>query len=287
MANLMVRHFDSKHIKTSSLSTPVIIGVVFSMLVAAVLSLPVAGLQAQETIMTIEEDARQISLDPFSNLYLLTGNKELRKYDRSGKLEATYSDLELSDLSLISSDHPFKSLIYYPEYDLIRVFGNKLQVLAELNLTLFGIGEITCVAPSTGYQSFWIFDATGQKLMRINQQYDIVDQGSDLIPIIGETIFPTIIKEREGWVYVYDPDKGIFIFDNFGAFSKKLPIVGAESFSVFKDRLFFISKGRLFEVDTFSGNQKATEFSVDGKILGMTFRQIVVKTESAIEVKRF
>lgn len=240
-----------------------------------------------ETILRIEEPALQVSIDPFTNLYILREGREFVKYDRDGREEASYTDIQLSEFSEISSDHPFKSMIYYPEFDLIRVFGNKLQVLAELDLTLFRFGEITAIAPSTGYQSFWVFDATAQRLIRINQQYEIADPGADIIPYTGEPIFPTIIKEREGWVYVYDPERGMYIFDSFGTYSKHLNMTGATSFSVFKDRLFFIADGELYEMDLLANVPVKWNVKLDGNILTMTFRQIVLQRNKGLEVIRF
>jgi hypothetical protein len=257
--------------------------------IALLLALPAfsAGQDGYTPSISIEENARQVSIDPFGNLYLLRQEREFVKYNRDGKQEASHTDLQLSELSEISSDHPFKAMIYYPEYELIRVFGNKLQMLAELKLTLYGFGEVTAVGPSTGYQAFWVFDATAQKLIRINQSYEIVDQGSDLIPVLAENIFPTMIKEREGWVYVYDPERGLYIFDNFGAFSRKLNITGARSFSIFNERIFYISGRQLFEFDRFTNSPIRLDVELDGEIMGMTFRQIAVSKNGTIELVRF
>jgi len=242
---------------------------------------------AQESVLTIEAKAHNVSIDPFNNLYLLTEDNEYVKYDKRGKIMESYTDLQLNEASYLSSDHPFKSMVYYPQYELIRVFGNKLQVLAELNLSAAGFGEITAVAPSTGYQSFWLFDATAQKLIRISQNYSVEYDGTDLTSILDEVIFPEVIKEREGWLYVYDKENGLYIFDSFGAFSRKLNVLGANSFSVFKSRLFFTKDGNVFEVDPYTAGKLPLKIQLDGEILSMAFRQIILSKGNTIEVIRF
>ncbi len=244
------------------------------------------SLIAQEPVISIKDVAIQVSIDPFSNVYLIDENLEYKRYNGDGEFEWNYTDLELSEFSEISSNHPFKSMIYYPEYELIRVFGNKLQMLAELNLTNFGLGEVTAVGPSLGYQSFWIFDATTQQLSKIKQNYEVEIDGVDLTPILDQQIFPSIIKEREGWVYVYDKETGLYIFDNFGTYSTMIPITNIISFSVFKERIFYSKDNKLFEALKLT--KESVELDVEvGKVLDMAFRKLLVGTEKGIDIYQF
>ncbi|MCP4121240.1 MAG: hypothetical protein GY751_05765 [Bacteroidetes bacterium] len=279
MGNLAARDFISDLLRSSYRVVTVALVILFLMFSST--------LQAQVSILKVEASATHVTIDPFNNLYLITSGNEYVKYDKTGKLVDAYSDLQLDAYSEISSDHPFKSMVYYPQYNLIRVFGNKLQVLAELNLSGAGFGEITAVAPTEGYQSFWIFDATSQKLVRISQNYDLIYEGSDLTPVLNEVVFPQKIKEREGWLYVYDIDKGLYIFDNFGAFSKKLNVIGASSFSIFKDRIYFTKEGQVYEVDPYTNTTLPIKLELEGEIMTMAFRQIILKKGNVIEVIRF
>lgn len=273
MANLTARHCGSSLLKRIS-----------ALFVLAALTYTVA---AQEVITEVSVDARQATIDPFGNLYLLTADGEFRKYDKHGRQEARYSDIQLSDRSEISAGHAFKSMIYYPEFDLIRLFGNKLQVLGELNLSAGGYGEITAVAPATGMQGFWLFDATAQRLVRISQTGQVEFSGSGLLPVLGESVFPTIIKEREGWLYVYDPERGLYVFDNFGAYSRHYHVTGARAFSVFNDRIFYAVNGKVSELDRMTGASRPVELQLSGSILTMAFRQMVVQDGSTVKVVKF
>lgn len=242
---------------------------------------------AQELLLELEVEASQVSVDPFNNIYVLTADREYRKYDSKGNLVHRYNDLELNVNSGLSSDHAFKSVVYYPNFELIRVFGNRLQVLAELDLKNYNIGEVTAIGPTTGYQTFWIFDGTAQELVQIDQQNDVVNQSGDLTNLLDEPIFPTLIKERSGWLYVYDPERGLFIFDAFGTFDRRLDIPGALSFSVFNGRIFYYSDKGLFELDRFSNASKRLEFKPAGKLVHMAFRKMVVQEGNTLRIWQF
>ncbi len=242
---------------------------------------------AQGDSISFKEGVQQANIDRFANLYLLTNNFEFKKYNEKGQFQESYSDLELSEESKISSDHPFKSMLFYPEYDLIRVLGNKLQVIAELNLTQYGFGEVTAAAPSIGYQSFWIFDATNQQLVKINQQYAVEFKSDELTNYTKTPFFPKIIKEREGWVYAYDPDFGFFIFDSFGTFSTQIEIDGANSFSVFNQKLYLSKQGELFEIEPNLKIIKPISIAIEGEILDLSFRKMVVEKDNTLRIVKF
>ncbi len=243
-------------------------------------------LLAQTDTLTIQQKVQQVSVDPFSNIYLLTDNFEFQKYNSKGVLEYKYSDLQLSELSKIASDHTFKSMIYYPEYGFIRVFGNRLQQLAEINLNNLGYGEVTAVAPSIGFQSFWVFDATDQKLVRINQN-GMVELESELQNILDEPFFPDIIKEREGWVYAYDDEKGLYIFDNTGIFSKIIPITDANSFSVLDGKIFISKAGKIYQVETYLKTLQPINVSIEGEIIALAFRQMIIQNKGFLQLVKF
>jgi len=243
-------------------------------------------MKAQQDTVVIKQDVQQVSLDPLSNIYLITKDFEFRKYNSKGVLEYFYSDLQLTERSKISSNHAFKSMIYYPEYGFIRVFGNRVQLLAELNLNNFNFGEITAVAPSIGYQSFWIFDATDQKLIKINQNAQ-VEKDSKLLNILDEPFFPTMMLEYEGWIYAYDLNKGLYIFDNSGIFSKFIPVTDVSSFSVFNGNIFVSKGGQLYQLDTYLKTITPLNIQIDGKIIHLSFRKMVVKKDGFIKILKF
>lgn len=242
---------------------------------------------AQQDSIVIQENVQELSVDPFSNIYVITDQNEFKKYNNKGEFEYTHSDLELSETSELATDHAFKSMIYYPDFELIRVFGNRLQLLAELNLTEFTVGEITAAAPSVGYQSFWVFDATAQRLLKINQQYQTEIEGDELSAFTQTPFFPTIIKEREGWVYAYDPENGFFVFDIFGTFSTFIEVKEGENFSVFNDFIYLYKGSNIIEIDTKLKLEKELETTIEGDVLDMAYRKIVVANGDKIEVLEF
>jgi hypothetical protein len=242
--------------------------------------------KAQQDTVIIEQDVQQVSLDPLSNIFLITKDFEFRKYNSKGVLEYFHSDLQLTAMSKISSNHAFKSMIYYPEYGFIRVFGNRLQILAELNLNNFNFGEITAVAPSIGYQSFWIFDATEQKLIKINQNAQ-VEKESVLLNILDAPFFPNQMLEYEGWIYAYDPNNGLYIFDNSGIYSKSFPISEVNSFSVINENIFVSKGGQLFQLDAYLKKLMPLNVNIDGKIIHLSFRKMVVKKNGMIKVLNY
>jgi len=48
------------------------------------------------------------------------------------------------------------------------------------------------------------------------------------------------------WLYVADSEDGIYVFDIFGAFYKRIPISGISDFQIESGYLFYLKQGSLF-----------------------------------------
>ena len=78
-----------------------------------------------------------------------------------------------------------------------------------------------------GYDnSIWVFDEQESKLKKINEDGKMILETADLRLVLGEAIAPDAIFDMGGNVYLYDPGKGLFIFDYYGGFSKRIALLG-------------------------------------------------------------
>jgi hypothetical protein len=49
---------------------------------------------------------------------------------------------------------------------------------------------------------------------------------------------PTIIEDKDGFVYLYDPKKGIYIFDYYGTFKNRIPFLNWKDIAVIGKYLY-------------------------------------------------
>jgi hypothetical protein len=58
---------------------------------------------------------------------------------------------------------------------------------------------------------------------------------------------PKTIIDRDGFVYLYDPEKGVYIFDYYGSFKSRLPFLNWSNLEVFGKTIYGFDGNNLYK----------------------------------------
>ena len=165
--------------------------------------------------------ADDIVTDTEGNLYVLQ-DVSLKKFSGNGELLYSYSDFQAGTIASIDASNPLKIMLFYKETGQIVFLDQHLAPISE-NMNLFDQGyfNIAAAAYSTaGY--LWLFDASTNDLIqldlhfnekaRIHQNFQIATQNITLQEIAEKRLVLTAAND------------GVYFFDAFGTFLKRLPI---------------------------------------------------------------
>lgn len=199
----------------------------------------VASLQVQGTFITS---------DNLSNLYVVTANNSLVKYDSTGKQLFTYNTLKYGQLKFVDATNPMKLLLYYPDFTTLVLLDNTMSELSTMNLKQAGIIQPLSVCLSMD-NNIWIYDAQEFKLKKLDQNLNVLAEGSDLLATAHELAEPDMLLERDNFIFLNDPAKGIFVFDNYGAYSHLLPIKGLKDLQVFNKKIYYLKENSIQSYD--------------------------------------
>lgn len=161
-------------------------------------------------------------LDILGQLYFVKGS-ELKKYSQDGILLQNYSNLYLGDITLIDVSDPMNLLLYYQDVNQIVMLDNQLSIKnspIDLNDLGYGQANMVCLSYSNG---FWIYDPISQSLIRFNNLLEESDNSGNLKNITGYQIHPVQLIERDNQLILRDKQFGIFVFDRFGNYIKRIP----------------------------------------------------------------
>ncbi len=198
--------------------------------------------QEEKTVeFKIKEGIHSVNIDPLDNIYLFTDSFQLKKYNKDFELLYRYSDNKLTAETKIITDNSFKTILYNPDFGWIKVLDRRFGSVAEFQIFQLNVLNVSGVGAAADNQSIWLFDNMQQNLIKLDQQFKISLQRNNLHIELGQWINPTVIQEKGGWIYLYDAEKGVFVFDNLGAFYKRIPLKNATSFQVKKGDVFFQS----------------------------------------------
>ena len=197
----------------------------------------------------VRKNAVGTGVDQLGNYYLNTPT-EIFKYNPFDTLFSRYSELQNGNITSMDVTNPMKITVFYATFSRVIFLDNTLNsTFTPTDLYSLGLETATLVCSSFD-NGIWIYDAPSFSLTRINSYGDVDRTVKNINQLTGIEIRPTVLKEKENLVYLMDPSYGIFVFDIFGGFLKKVPITGIQNFSVVQKNFFYTREDKLYKFDS-------------------------------------
>jgi hypothetical protein len=187
----------------------------------------VSGAQGDTSLRlmrTFRADIVDVAVDNLDNIYILSSTDQLKKFTAKGDSVAAYNQVrKYGKLHSIDVSNPLKLLLYYQDFSTIVVLDRFLSVRTALDLRRHNILQTSAVGLSYD-NNIWLFDEYENKLKKIDEEGKVLVETPDFRTIFPANIRPQQIIDQNGTVYVYDRNNGIYLFDYYGTFRKKLPV---------------------------------------------------------------
>lgn len=175
---------------------------------------------------SIPHSGVDFTVDNLNNLYLLTGTDQLKKYNSHGDSVAVFNDVRrFGKLHSLDVTNPLKLLLFYKDFSTIVILDRLLAVRTSIDLrrkNILGASAIGLAYDNT----IWMYDAIENKLKKINEEGETLFQTADFRMLFSEPVLPQKIIDQNGKVYLFDEKEGLFVFDQYGTFQKKLALPG-------------------------------------------------------------
>ncbi len=227
-----------------------------------------------------------LTSDKFGSAYVITGKKELIKFDPIYNRFVAYSLLKFGQPTHIDASNPLRLMLFFNDYDIIVFLDNTLSEKSVIRLQSMGPQQVdvTCLALDN---NIWIYDELVYKLRKIDEQLNIIRESDDLSLLFNRSIRPNFLLEADNRLFVNEPEKGVHVFDVFGAFSQTIPLKGLDNFQVFLGQLVYFQNGQLFSYNLQTFDTRPIPLpEVTGTILDVHIQseRLLVLTESELLV---
>lgn len=208
------------------------------LLLLAVLILP-GFIQAQDysLIESINAKNPSITTDYLVNLYVISEFR-LSKYDKEGKFLQVYEDYTNGTITSIDVSDPMKIIVFYEDFLRVKVLDHTLSEIAAYDFNTGAYSTISALAHSRD-DDFWIFDNTSFLLKKINENGKAIYLSEKFNMLFTETVQPIQIIDYKDLIYLNDPNHGIYVFDRFATYKKRIPILGADRIQIMQDVIVF------------------------------------------------
>lgn len=208
----------------------------------------------QDTLFTpgrfIAGEFAYFNVDNLDNVYLLNLNNQLKKLNSNGDSAGVFNDVRrYGKLYSVDVTNPLKLLLYYQNFSTVVVLDRFLNVRNTINLRKQNIFNVKTIASSYD-NHIWIFDEGDAKLKKIDDNGEVLLETVDLRLALDSVPSPTSITDQDGFVYLYDPKKGFYIFDNYGTLKNKIPYRFWENTEVLGKNLYGFSERNLYQYET-------------------------------------
>jgi hypothetical protein len=229
-------------------------------LLTIVSSLLAQGDTAFRLIKSYPGEISDAAIDNLDNVYILTATNQLKKYNSKGDSLAVYNNVRsFGKVSSIDVSNPLKVLLYYKDFSSIVILDRLLGVRSTIDLRERNILGVSAIGQSYDNR-IWVFDAYDNKLKKIDDEGRLLLETPDLRMVFKGAVTPQQIIDNNKQVYLYDTASGVFIFDNYGSFKRKIPITGWSHINITDKHILGIADRSMQDYNVTTLLQSAQKF---------------------------
>jgi len=187
------------------------------------------------------------TVDNIGALYLINSNNQLKKYDENGDSVGVFNQVtQYGKLAYVDAENPWKTLLFYQNFSTIVLLDKYLNLVTAINLRKQNIFRVHAVTSSYD-NNIWLYDEQDNKLKKIDDNGKILSETVDFRLLFDSVPEPKKIIDRDGFVYLYDPEKGVYIFDYYGSFKTKLTFLNWTNIEVFGKTIYGFDKQSVYK----------------------------------------
>ena len=195
----------------------------------------------------IEYPISSFSVDNLGELYIINTDNQLKKYNANGDSIGVFNQVtKYGKLSYVEAQNPWKTILFYQNFSTIVLLDKYLNVLGNINLRNKNIFRVKAVTNSYD-NNIWLFDEQDNKLKKIDDNGNVLLETVDFRLLFDAPPTPQQIVDRDGFVYLYDAEKGIYLFDYYGSFKSKMAVLNWNNFTVIEKNIYGFDSINLYK----------------------------------------
>lgn len=197
-------------------------------------------------LRTIPGQYSYFNVDNLDNVYLVTTGNQLKKLGPNGDSAGVFNDVKrYGKLSSIDVSNPLKLLLYYKNFSTVVVLDRQLTIRNTIDLRKLQLFRVKTIGNAYD-NNIWLFDEQDYKLKKIDESGVLLNETVDWRQLFDTLPTPEQLIDRDNFVYLYDPEKGFYIFDYYGTLKNRLPFTGWTDTEVNGTTMYGFKDGKLY-----------------------------------------
>jgi hypothetical protein len=238
---------------------------------------------AQKKIASINigDEIIEASVDRVGDLYVVTKNGRIQKYDTNGKLLSNYKNRPIP--TLFEPRDGSRLFAFFKKERKIEYLDPSFEVYtASLIDSAFVIDP--WLAFSSGDHNIWILDAADKTLKKLNPRVSTLEVDVKIPENISHAFFNiTGAREYQGFIFLLEEKKGIHIFNGLGRLIKTIEVPELHYFNFIGEELYYPLNDKLTFLNLFSGEQREMSLPKPFKIALLTDERIFLVYGNSVD----
>lgn len=240
-------------------------------------------------LKTYSGDIVDATLDNLDNLYIISSTGQIKKFNANGDSTGIFNQAKNSGkLFSVDVSNPLRPILFYKDFSTVVLLDRFLANRSILDLRQYDILQPGAVGLSYD-NNIWVFDEYDSKLKKIDEQGNRLLETPDFRTVFNETVHPQKIINTDGFVYLADSANGVFVFDDYGTFKKKIPAKHWQNLTVKENYLIQTIKNEIvaYNTTTFTDTRKSIPASCQTCHSFSTFNRFVTFSADRLWVYRY
>jgi hypothetical protein len=209
--------------------------------------------------------AKEVRLDMLGNIYL-TNENSLQKRSICQAESVVYQFPTNGKNMIVDPSNPFKILLFFPNNRRLVFLNNFLSTLNEESLPDFLMSEDILLMCHSHNNSFWLYNSSQHTLVRYQSNFRRIHETPLQNIVRAPSLIPNQMFETDEQLFMGIPNYGVLVFDKFGGFKKRIPILYSDFFRYYAGKFYFFKENSLYGYDPVSFEEQAL-FNSENKIL--------------------
>ena len=181
-------------------------------------------------VKKIKGDIVAFAADNFDNVYLLNSSDQLKKINENGDSVGVFNNIrKYGKVAQIDVSNPLRILLYYKDFATVVILDRLLSVRSTIDLRKQDVFQVQAICLSYD-NKIWLYDEFEHKLKKMDEDGKLLFATSDFRQLFDEAFSFTSICDQDGFLYLYDKNKGVYVFDYYGTLKNIFSLTGYDNF---------------------------------------------------------
>lgn len=208
-------------------------------LLLILITLTLLSFKTDSSKWVINQKGDIISVDRLGKVYQVTDNAVVKYSDKGVKI-ANFSILNNGKITLIDTQNPLQTILFFKEQQEAIVLDNMLGEANSINFTDY-FEWVDLICASNRDNSFWLYSINNQELIKTDKNLTVISRYPNLAQVLSIDIKPSQLVEVNETIYLFDKQNGLILFDVFGNYKKRITLKDAEKVVIENDVVYYLS----------------------------------------------